>query len=395
VLDGIRALAVLIVVWFHFWQQSWLWGYTEKDALEGIGIMDANIDWLAVNGYVFVDMMILLSGFLLFLPHARQMVEGAKKPDIADFYTRRVARIFPSYYLCFVIFLIFFVKIGDYQNIFDYIVDCISNLTFTQMLSPATYLGSHFNRALWTVCVEMAFYVIFPLVAWFFKKAPIITYLAMCGCSWLYFVKIVVPSNNLSVVINQFPTFLCVYANGMMAAYIFVYLANNVKHNKISGIFFTGIAIFSLYFIRIMIKYDLHTTNNADKQMWQVQNRFALSLVFVMLIIGAAFSFKWFRWLFGNPVMRFLSAISFNLYIWHQTVAVKLKEWKIPFWDVAEGELPQAVMGTKWQVKYFFISLFVSIIIAVLITYLFEKPIDKLIMKGYKKLRSVITGKAS
>jgi peptidoglycan/LPS O-acetylase OafA/YrhL len=74
---------------------------------------------------------------------------------------------------------------------------------------------------------------------------------------------------------------------------------------------------------------------------------------------------------------------------------VKLKEWKIPFWDVAEGELPQAVMGTKWQVKYFFISLFVSIIIAVLITYLFEKPIDKLIMKGYKKLRSVITGKAS
>ena len=24
VLDGIRALAVLVVVWFHFWQQSWI-----------------------------------------------------------------------------------------------------------------------------------------------------------------------------------------------------------------------------------------------------------------------------------------------------------------------------------------------------------------------------------
>jgi peptidoglycan/LPS O-acetylase OafA/YrhL len=184
-----------------------------------------------------------------------------------------------------------------------------------------------------------------------------------------------------------------VYANGMMAAYIFVYLANNVKHNKITGIFFTGIAIFSLYLTRYMIKYDLHTTNHADKQFWQVQSRFALSLVFVMLIIGAAFAFKWFRWIFGNKVMRFLSAISFNLYIWHQFIAVKLKEWKIPYWEVAEGELPQAAMGTKWQVCYFFTSLFASIAVAVILTYFFERPLDKLITKGYKNIRCRISGK--
>ena len=142
-----------------------------------------------------------------------------------------------------------------------------------------------------------------------------------------------------------------------------------------------------------MIKYDLHTTNSADKQFWQVQSRFALSLVFVMLIIGAAFAFKWFRWIFGNRVMRFLSAVSFNLYIWHQFIAVKLKEWKIPYWEVAEGEIPQAVMGTKWQVLYFFISLLASLAVATVLTYFFEKPVDKLIMKGYRKLRGMLTKK--
>lgn len=121
---------------------------------------------------------------------------------------------------------------------------------------------------------------------------------------------------------------LCVYANGMMAALIFVYIANNLRHGRYSGIFFTGLAIFSLYFIRIMLKYNLAYKSGGQEQVWQVQNRFALSLMFTLLIIGAAFSFKWLRWIFSNRVMRFLSGISFNLYIWHQVICLRLKEWK-------------------------------------------------------------------
>ena len=64
ILDGIRAIAVLIVVWFHFWQQSWLM------PIAG----DFNIDWIPRNGALLVDMLILLSGFCLFLPYAKSMV---------------------------------------------------------------------------------------------------------------------------------------------------------------------------------------------------------------------------------------------------------------------------------------------------------------------------------
>lgn len=389
VLDGIRAFAVLIVVWFHFWQQSWLQDFIKPDVLQKFGIADAGVNWIPRTGYVFVDMMILLSGFCLFLPHAREMIEKTPRPSAGKFYARRVARIFPSYYLCILVFLLFFVRVTDYSSSEMFWHDLRAQLTFTQMLKPETYMWTKFNAALWTVCVEMQFYLIFPLVAWFFKKKPVLTYIAMCCCSWIYYVAYVLPTENISMRVNQFPTFLCVYANGMMAALIFVYIANNLRHGRYSGIFFTGLAIFSLYFIRIMLKYNLAYKSGGQEQVWQVQNRFALSLMFTLLIIGAAFSFKWLRWIFSNRVMRFLSGISFNLYIWHQVICLRLKEWKIPYWE-AENGYPQMSMGREWQWKYTAVIWTVSLVFASLVTYLFERPVDKLLMKGYKCLDAAV-----
>ena len=58
VLDGIRALAIMIVVWFHFWQQNWIQPM----------IGSINLEYLPKYGFLFVDMLILLSSFCLFLP---------------------------------------------------------------------------------------------------------------------------------------------------------------------------------------------------------------------------------------------------------------------------------------------------------------------------------------
>ena len=85
VLDGIRAVTITIIVWFHFWQQTWImpiWG-------------KFNIDWIPRSGSICVDMMILLSGFCLFLPYARQMVYGTETVSAKEFYIKRAARIMP------------------------------------------------------------------------------------------------------------------------------------------------------------------------------------------------------------------------------------------------------------------------------------------------------------
>ena len=85
VLHGFRAIMVLLVANFHIWQQGWL-GQTFR-----IGPVTIEMDFLTRSSYLFVDGMILLSGFLLFLPYARAMDEEYPLPKPGDFYLARPA----------------------------------------------------------------------------------------------------------------------------------------------------------------------------------------------------------------------------------------------------------------------------------------------------------------
>lgn len=391
VLDGIRAFSVFIVAFFHFWQQSWYNKVIYYPWFDKIGLKEINLEWLWRTGYVFVDMLILLSGFLLFLPHARQMVEGKKLDSAASFYRKRVARILPSYYLS-VLFLLFFSVIPkqSFSSIEHLKKDLFAQLTFTQMFDPMTK-NTMFNGVLWTVAVEVSFYIIFPLVAFFFKKKPVITYICMTLTSFVYIQYKVLKAKDLGFMINQMPAFLGVFANGMMGALIFVHIANNYKREKYMSLVFTLVSILSLYMIRLMLKESLAKSPN--NQVWQVEYRYLLSLVFLMLVLSLSLSAKWLRFIFSNRFVRYLAAISYNFYIWHQIIAVKFKfgmgrdnQIRIPQW---EGDRPPNFSGDKvWQIKYTLIILVTSLVVATLLTYFFERPMANLIL-GKKKAKKI------
>ncbi|MBP1588256.1 MAG: acyltransferase [Clostridia bacterium] len=385
VLDGIRALSVVLVVGFHFWQQSWLWNLYDPSKLKAIGIEDAGMNWLFETGYVWVDMMILLTGLCLFLPHAARMVYGdTPLSSVPKFYAKRAARIFPSYYFNILVMLIFFVRPQNYGGTAGFLKDLFSHLTFTHMLSKETYLYTHFNGVLWTVAVEMLFYLLFPLIAWLFRKAPFLTYLGMNAASLGYYLFVTrLHADDLSFYINRFPSFLCVFANGMLAALVIVSLSRNMTQNRYTGLGFTALAVFGLFLMRLIIKYGLAKAGSSG-QLWQIQNRFMLTFVFAIFIVGACFSFRWFRVIFSNPVAKFFAAISYNLYIWHQLVAIYFKQWKIPHW-VSADNLPQRDAGTAWQWKYTIIIWLVSLGVAAAVTYLLEKPIHRLILRAIDK----------
>lgn len=76
VLDGVRAISIIIVMIFHFWQQTWIWPTIQTPFLSFIGITKISFNHFAQAGYLFVDMMVLISGFLLFLPLARHILMG-------------------------------------------------------------------------------------------------------------------------------------------------------------------------------------------------------------------------------------------------------------------------------------------------------------------------------
>lgn len=106
VLDGIRAVSVIIVLIFHFWQQTWIFPVIKTPWLAFVGITKIDFSNFATVGYLFVDMMVLISGFLLFLPLMRSIILGEEMSSWKNYARRRIARIVPSYY--FAVLLLFF-----------------------------------------------------------------------------------------------------------------------------------------------------------------------------------------------------------------------------------------------------------------------------------------------
>lgn len=371
VLDGIRALSILLVLWFHVWQQSWLAPLVRLPFSERI----ISLDCVPRAGFLFVDMLLLLSAFCLFLPHARAMVLGEPVPSVGVFYRKRLARIVPSYWFAvLVIFLCFSlpsgVYAGDEKGMWT---DILSTMTFTQTFFPKILLGTRINGALWTAAVEMQFYLLFPFLAYCFRRKTTLTYVVMVSVSMAYLFFVALPdTEKLRYLLNQLPGFFGVFANGMLAAYVYVLLCKTTTRKLWLSIPATLVSLGCIVLIVRMLK---SAPAVSPVQVWQASHRYYQSIVFALFVLSSALSLGAFRFLLSNRVMVFLASVSYNLYIWHQWLAVRLKEWHIPYW---EGEQPPNLTGDAvWQRKYTWIVIGVSLAVAALVTLLVEKPLAK------------------
>ncbi len=378
VLDGVRALCVFFVAWFHVWQQSWL-----TPSLPWFG-KAVSLDFVVRSGYIFVDGLILLSGFLLFLPYARHKVEGDKLPSMRDFYVKRVMRIVPSYYFC-VFLMLFFVAIpqGRYTSFGAMIKDVLMHLTFTHTLSPDTYLQTPLNGALWTLGVEAHAYIVFPLLALGFVKKPWITASVMLGAGFLYRGLVSAYITDTAMWFNQFPAFLDVYALGMLAAWAYVALANRFKQPPVwLKLAATVIACGAVYAVILIMKSQASASGYDAIRLSQMNQRFFLALALAFCMLGLALSFRFVRSLFNNRIMKFLSIISFNYYIWHQLLAVWLKQWHFPPYVN-----PQPFMAGEqpWQTQYTLACFAIAVLLASALTFGLEKPAAALVHKIFHR----------
>lgn len=378
VLDGVRVLAMGFVVWFHFWQQSWL---TPRIVFPSFvrrhfGITGINIEGFVRCGFVFVDMLILLSAFCNFYPYARSILLGEPWPDTKTFYRKRAVRILPSYYLCLLITLLISLAEGSPVINGYFWKDLIAHLTCTAPLFPDTVLSTNFNGVLWTVQIEVLYYIVMPWLARLFRRAPAVTFLGLwlCGASSANYI-VLERAKDIRVLGNHALTFAGCYANGMLLCMLYIILKGKNLENRYTRLAASVTAAGCVLYLSRMLK----ELGSGELQVVQLSQRFELSLVFSCFLLALPFACRAFQWLFSNRAVVFLAGISYNLYIWHQYIAVKLKVWRIPFW---EGDTPPNQLGDKvWMWRYQILTVAVALAAAVFFTYCFEKPMAKILSK--------------
>lgn len=376
VLDGIRAISIILIVWYHFWQQTWLTPYINFDNkwTKYLGITSIELASYVRYGFIFVDMLVLLSAFCNFYPYARAIVLCEEWPDTKEFYFKRAIRIFPSYFLSiFIVLFVFVLPENAYDNTAFMWKDILTKLTFTSGFFKDTVLLSKLNSVLWTVQIEVLYYILIPWLAKLFRRFPGITYVGLMLVNIVSINYILYHCEGMeNLYVNHMLTFAGIYANGMLFSVLYVIWKKYGKENRFTGLAFTVLSFCCIVWFRnILLQYG----TDVSTFVVQLKTRIGQSFLFSGFIFFTACACNWYQKILSNKLMRFVCAISYNLYIWHQFIAVKLKQYKIPYWY---GENPPNMTGDKlWQWKYQILIIVVSVGVAVLFTYGFEIPLRK------------------
>jgi peptidoglycan/LPS O-acetylase OafA/YrhL len=142
-LDGMRGIAVIAVVFYHFAPRSTLHGVFQ----------------IAGIGWIGVDFFFVLSGFLITSILLRQQCHPKA---ILKFYIRRALRLFPLYYFLVLIVLISIpiLHLSWSRAQFGFLVYAANYVLI--FVPDAYHIGPFFMIHTWSLAVEEQFYLLWP-----------------------------------------------------------------------------------------------------------------------------------------------------------------------------------------------------------------------------------------
>ncbi len=337
-LDGVRAIAALMVLIFHFSQYA----IFESD-------LGKTIQKFGYLGQTGVSLFFVLSGFLI----TRILFEQINTPHYwKNFIIRRSLRIFPLYY---------FYLICEY-----FISPWITNSTspdislqwyywfYLQDFATTFRWPAAGPKHFWSLAVEEHFYLIWPFIVLYYKSkqlvSPIITILiisALVRFTLAYF---------------QYQTYFFTFAR-MDEIALGALLAWMERNSLLS--FFKSQRLYIFLILTCVLAVVLWGVfSSSGLLILQVFKYNLISLVF-FLSIGKIITLRESNMLnriLCSPFFSFTGKISYGLYVYQATAVV---------WGLTHGYAQQPLM-------FFFSLLFFCYLIAIVSFYLFEQPILKL-----------------
>jgi peptidoglycan/LPS O-acetylase OafA/YrhL len=334
-LDGVRGLLCLMIAITHVTTH-----YSPKTAAT----------WqTGLFGFSLVYFFVL-SGFLLFLPYVRNLVdERSGMPDVTDYVVHRFARIVPCYLVIFLV-VNYVLQIAYVQNPAiqpvgtddgtGMITDpgqLIANLTLMQTYFPA-YIQTGVNPS-WSLTLEYAFYTSLPLLGFLLFRmrkqstrnpfvlaavAPLIllvigvvgrslTPLVYAHSSTTDFILLNWGPNWSAVFAKSFLTNADNFALGMFAAIVFVALEQGALREQIAKRvrMFSAVAILPVFLMSgvLLVVANQYATLG-------VSIVAALMILIVVAPLGRGQKTKLAVWLDIRPI-RYVGQVSLSAYLWH------------------------------------------------------------------------------
>ncbi len=304
-LDGVRGLAILAVLLFHFVAPT-----------NPTGHVESAITWLFSYGALGVDLFFILSGFLI----TGILYDSRGDPAyFRNFYMRRLLRIFPLYYGVLVVVFLVVPAIPAFRG--SEIAGLREHQAWAWLYGVNIYLAIHGGWVLsyiehfWSLAIEEHFYLVWPLMVWLFadRRGHFLKFsLAVALLSFGSRVAAAMSGVNLVTTTVFTPLQLDALALGGFLA-VFVRRPDGAMAAKraILPMFIVGAAL-------LLVQFGIrHFTHIGGDPAAIRSGAFRLMLAALMLTALTAPPSSLVSWFFCSQPMRFLGKYSYGLYVYH------------------------------------------------------------------------------
>jgi peptidoglycan/LPS O-acetylase OafA/YrhL len=335
-LDGLRGIAALMVVIFHFY--SYPGGFYSEPSIF------KKITEIGQHG---VSLFFVLSGFVI----TRILINTRSNPEyFSSFFTRRILRIAPLYYIFLMVWFFALPVILSIPQA-DF-VDQIPFYIYLQNIYSTFHLPIAGPPHFWSLAVEEHFYLLWPLTVYYVPLKHL-TKVIVISILLVFVARYCMLTNGFAI--HDF-TFTRI-DQILMGAFLAILELRNV-YRKASVRYFISIAILVVPIAACIYMFAGHI--HFMKELFKY---FLLGIVFASLI-GIVLSAKnsWLEKILTSSSMQYLGKISYGIYVWHVLALIFLQFFfltRIMILDLTLSVMMTLVMAhfSYYYFEIFFIRL--------------------------------------
>jgi peptidoglycan/LPS O-acetylase OafA/YrhL len=304
-LDGIRGLAILLVLFYHlFWSNP-------ETTSHLFNLLNA----IRGASYIGVNLFFVLSGFLI----TGILLDTLHIPRFfRTFYARRALRIFPLYYGFLILLLLLtrplhFVWSGWQYYFLTYSANLA--LWRTQPLILHFFNINHF----WSLQVEEQFYLLWPFLVFRVKRPQTLIRISLLICIAILMIRIALValrSHFANAYLCYSPTFSCA-DNLLYGCCLCALLRTSARQLVLKlapRVFVLGAAI-------LICAAILHGGLTWETSFFIPTFGFSIISITAAALIGMTLRpASTIQHLFQNPAMRFFGKYSYGLYVFHYSL---------------------------------------------------------------------------